>query len=60
MRALIAEDDPISRVVWSGSPDSVTDVWVDGVRAVADGRPTRVDVPALVAEVTDRARRLSA
>lgn len=53
------EDDPVSRLVWSGSPRAVRSVWVGGEQVVAEGRPLTVDVDEVRAEVTERARRLA-
>ena len=53
------EDDPLSRIVWSGSPGAVNGVWVAGRKVVEDGRVLRVDVPEAVAEVEARARSLA-
>lgn len=54
------EDDPISRIVWSGSPSAVSAVWVDGHKVVDNQQVTTVDVAAVTAEMTSRARRLVA
>ena len=53
------EDDPVSRIVWSGSPEAVRSVWVAGRRVVADGRVTSIDVDAVRSDMTARARRLA-
>lgn len=53
------EDDPVSRLVWSGSPRAVRSVWVGGEQVVGDGRVLTVDVDEVRAEVTERARRLA-
>ena len=52
------EDDPVSRIVWSGSPAAVREVWTAGQRVVSGGEATRVDQRALLAELDERARRL--
>ncbi len=52
-------DDPLSRIVWSGSPDAVSAVWVAGRKVVDDGRVLTVDIAEAVAEVDARARRLA-
>ena len=53
------EDDPVSRLVWSGSPRAVRSVWVGGEQVVSEGRVLTVDVDEVRAEVTERARRLA-
>jgi 5-methylthioadenosine/S-adenosylhomocysteine deaminase len=40
--------DPCQQVVYCTSPADVADVWVDGVRRVADGRLVGQDLAALV------------
>jgi 5-methylthioadenosine/S-adenosylhomocysteine deaminase len=52
------EDDPVSRVVWSGSPSAVRSVWVAGQRVVEDGTVTTVDIPEAIRELDERAARL--
>src|SRR5690606_37472467 len=52
--------DLITHVVYSGTPDHVRAVWVEGRRVVADGRPATVDIDAARREVTTRAARLAA
>ena len=53
------EDDPISRVVWSGSPGAVRSVWVGGRRVVEDGQVISIDTREVHSEVERRARRLA-
>ncbi len=53
------EDDPVSRLVWSGSPRAVRSVWVGGEQVVDDGRVLTVDVDEVRTEATERARRLA-
>ena len=53
------EDDPLSRIVWSGSPSAVSAVWVAGRKVVDQGRVLTLDVAAAAAEVETRARRLA-
>ena len=53
------EDDPLSRIVWSGSPGAVSAVWVAGRKVVEDGRVLTLDVPEAVAKAEARARRLA-
>lgn len=56
---LSVEDDPISRIVWSGSPAAVREVWVAGRRVVSGGEAGGTDHAALLAELDERARRLA-
>lgn len=51
--------DLLTHLVWSGSPELVDRVWVEGREVVRDGAVQMVDVEAAVAEVTTRARRLA-
>ena len=53
------DDDPVSRIVWSGSPKAVRSVWVGGRKVVQDGRVTSIDVDVVRADMTRRARRLA-
>lgn len=53
------EDNPASRIVWSGSPAAVRTVWVAGRRVVEDGAVVTVDQAALLEEMDRRARRLA-
>jgi 5-methylthioadenosine/S-adenosylhomocysteine deaminase len=53
------EDDPVSRLVWSGSRAAVTDVWVAGQPVVAAGTVVAVDTARLRAELTAMSQRLA-
>ena len=53
------EDDPLSRIVWSGSPGAVSAVWVAGRKVVENGRALTLDMAEAVAEAETRARRLA-
>ena len=53
------EDDPLSRIVWSGSPGAISGVWVAGRKVVEDGRVLTVDIAEAVADAQTRARRLA-
>ena len=53
------EDDPLSRIVWSGSPGAVSGVWVAGRKVVEDGRVLTLEIADAVAEAETRARRLA-
>ena len=51
--------DPVQSLVWSASPASIRETWVDGRRLFADGRITTIgDEAALRREASQRARRL--
>ena len=56
---IAAEDDPLSRIVWSGSPGAVRAVWVAGRKVVDDGRVLTFDLAAAVDDATARAHRLA-
>ena len=56
---ITGEDDPVSRIVWSGSPGTIDAVWVAGRKVVEHGRVLTVDVAGTVAEAETRARRLA-
>ena len=47
--------DPLQALVWSASPASIAQTWVDGVQVYADGVVRTVDEPALRAEARERA-----
>jgi cytosine/adenosine deaminase-related metal-dependent hydrolase len=51
--------DPYQQIVYCAGPRSVTDVWVDGRRLVADGRTTTVDEASIVATCAPLARELA-
>ena len=53
------EDDPLSRIVWSGSPGAISAVWVAGRKVVEHGRVLTLDMAEAVAEAETRARRLA-
>lgn len=53
------DDDPVSRVVWSGSPAAIAGVWVAGERLVDHGRLTRLDIADIVANAHAAAVRLA-
>ena len=44
------EDDPLSRIVWSGSPGAISGVWVAGRKVVEDGRLLTMDLAAAVSD----------
>jgi 5-methylthioadenosine/S-adenosylhomocysteine deaminase len=53
------ESDLLTRLVWSGSPSMVSDVWVGGCRVVRDREVSRVDISAALKDVTERSIRLA-
>ena len=53
------EDDPLSRIVWSGAPGAISGVWVAGRKVVEDGRVLTLHMAAAVADAQARARRLA-
>ncbi len=60
LRPVVEPRDLLTHLVWSGTPESVRAVWVEGRQVVADGEVTTIDVQRAAAEVTARARRLAA
>lgn len=56
---VVEPGDLLTHLVWSGSPDLVHDVWVQGRRVVEGGAVVTVDVVRATAEVTERARRIA-
>ena len=48
-------DDPLQALVWSASPASVAETWVDGVPLYRDGRVETVDEVAIHSEARERA-----
>ena len=48
-------DDPLQALVWSASPASIAETWVDGVPLYRDGRVVTVDEVAIHAEARQRA-----
>ena len=53
------EDDPVSRIVWSGSPGAISGVWVAGRKVVEHGQVLTMDMAEAVADAETRARRLA-
>jgi cytosine/adenosine deaminase-related metal-dependent hydrolase len=52
----VPHGDPVQALVWSASPTSIRETWVDGRRVYRDGRVTTVgDEAALAAEARERA-----
>lgn len=56
---VVEPEDLITHLVYSGSPDLVGSVWVQGRRVVSSGVPACVDLERARDEVTTRARRLA-
>ncbi|HAN43668.1 MAG TPA: amidohydrolase, partial [Sphaerochaeta sp.] len=52
--------DPYSALCYSATGGDVQDVWVAGVRKVADGELVGIDLPALYAEFDDAAKAFKA
>jgi 5-methylthioadenosine/S-adenosylhomocysteine deaminase len=52
--------DPVSHLVYVAGRSAVTDVWVGGVRMVADGRLTSVDEAAVLARARAWQQKLAA
>jgi 5-methylthioadenosine/S-adenosylhomocysteine deaminase len=52
-------DDPLQALVWSVSPASIAETWVDGRPLYRDGRVLTVDEPELHAEARERAVAIS-
>ena len=53
--ALAVIHDPYQAVVYCTTSRSVSDVWVQGERVLAGGRPTRIDLDAVIDEARDLA-----
>ncbi len=53
------QDDPASRIVWSGSPAAISAVWVAGEKLVDQGSMIKADLSQLLARVTASATRLA-
>jgi 5-methylthioadenosine/S-adenosylhomocysteine deaminase len=56
---VIDDQDLITHLVYSGSPEIVRSVWVGGQQVVGDGAPLLVDIVLARDEVISRARRLA-
>lgn len=54
-----SEDDPVARVVFGGSPEAVTDVWVGGTAVVRDRHLLTIDRSEVTAELDRRAASLA-
>ena len=54
-----SDDDPIGRVVWSGSPASVAATWVGGTKVAEQGCVATIDEREVRSEMTKRARTLA-
>ena len=48
-------DDPLQALVWSASPASIAETWVDGRRLYGDGRVLTIDERELRIEARGRA-----
>jgi 5-methylthioadenosine/S-adenosylhomocysteine deaminase len=47
--------DPVQSLVWSASPASIAETWVDGRRVFFDGRVATLDERAIRREARERA-----
>jgi 5-methylthioadenosine/S-adenosylhomocysteine deaminase len=56
---IVDQADLLTHLVYSGSPEAVRHVWVGGRQVVKDRRVLTVDLPALRADATARARALA-
>lgn len=56
---VVEENDLITHLVYSGTPDLVRAVWVEGRQVVEDGSVVTLDVDEARRQVTWRARRLA-
>ncbi len=50
--------DDAANLVYAARGSDVSAVWIDGKQLVRDGRPTRIDATAILAEATESAARL--
>jgi cytosine/adenosine deaminase-related metal-dependent hydrolase len=50
--------DPVQALVWSATPASIAETWVDGRAIVAAGQVTTIDEAALRTEARERASAL--
>jgi len=51
--------DPYQQIVYGAGPESISDVWVDGRRLLADGAFTLVDPVSVVARARELAKELA-
>lgn len=56
---VVTRSDLITHLVYSGTPDLIRDVWVEGEQVVDSGVCSTVDVEQARSQVTTRARRLA-
>jgi 5-methylthioadenosine/S-adenosylhomocysteine deaminase len=56
---VVEPSDLLTHLVWSGTPDFIDTVWVEGRKVVSQGACLTVDTATAVAEVTTRAKRLA-
>ncbi len=52
-------DQPAERVVWSGSPQAISAVWVAGEKLVEEGHLVKADMDQLTADANQVAYRLA-
>ena len=53
------DEDRFANIVWAGSPQAVTDVWVAGNRVVADRTMTTVELPQILEAAREAGRRVA-
>jgi cytosine/adenosine deaminase-related metal-dependent hydrolase len=51
--------DPYQQIVYGAGPESVADVWVDGLRLLAGGKFASFDPVSIVPKVRELARTLA-
>jgi 5-methylthioadenosine/S-adenosylhomocysteine deaminase len=59
MGPILGDDDIVTSVVWAGSREAVTDVWIGGRPIVKDTEITTVNLADAQREVAERATRLA-
>lgn len=53
------DEDRFANLVWAGSPQAVTDVWVAGKQVVTQGAITTVDLDAILAGAREAGQRIA-
>lgn len=53
------DEDRFANIVWAGSPQAVTDVWVAGKQVVTQGAITTVDLDAILAGAREAGQRIA-
>jgi 5-methylthioadenosine/S-adenosylhomocysteine deaminase len=52
--------DPLSQLVYCAGREHVTDTWVAGEHLLAEGRHTRLDLPAIIERAAEWAQQIQA